>query len=91
MMGRGLYRCARESLHAISALLILGACAASSPSGAPADIKAIEKAAHDGYVAAINSNDVDTLMAVMTDDIVYQAPGAPEVVGKAAVWERIAG
>lgn len=52
---------------------------------------AIEKAAHEGYVNAINSNDVDVLMADLTDDIVLQAPGAPEVIGKAAVRDWIAG
>jgi hypothetical protein len=46
---------------------------------------AVERAAHDRYVAAINSNDLDTLMGDLTDDVVYQAPGAPEIVGKPAV------
>jgi ketosteroid isomerase-like protein len=41
------------------------------------DGRAAEQAAHDRYVAAINSNDLDTLMADLTDDIVYQAPAAP--------------
>lgn len=50
-----------------------------------ADNKSIEKVAHDAYVAAINSNDVDTLLADLTDDIVYQSPGEPELVGRAAV------
>jgi ketosteroid isomerase-like protein len=45
----------------------------------------VESAAHGAYVSAINSNDVDTLMSDLTDDIVYQAPGEPEIVGKAAV------
>lgn len=48
-------------------------------------VQAIEKTAHGDYVAAINSNDVDTLTSDLTDDVVYQAPGAPEVVGKPAV------
>lgn len=45
----------------------------------------VEQAAHGDYVRAINSNDLSTLMADLTDDIVYQAPGEPEIVGKAAV------
>lgn len=49
------------------------------------DVRAIEEAAHGGYVAAINSNDVDTLMADLTDDVVYQLPGSPEIAGKVAV------
>jgi ketosteroid isomerase-like protein len=52
---------------------------------AATDTKAVEAAAHDAYVNAINSNDVDTLMAGMTDDIVYQSPNEPEIVGKAEV------
>lgn len=55
------------------------------------DAKAIEAAAHGAYVAAINSNNSDTLLANLTDDIVYQAPGAPEVVGKEAVREWVQG
>ena len=71
---------------ATATLAVLASCSAK-PAGAPGavDVQAIEKAAHGGYVAAINSNDVDTLMSDLTDDIVYQAPGAPEVVGKPAV------
>ena len=74
-----------------SAILLAG-CSVK-PAGAPEDagIRAIEKTAHDGYVTAINSNDVDTLMSNLTDDIVYQAPGAPEVIGKAAVKDWVAG
>jgi ketosteroid isomerase-like protein len=41
--------------------------------------------AHDSYAAAINSNDLDALMADLTDDVVYQSPGAREIVGKEAV------
>jgi ketosteroid isomerase-like protein len=73
--------------------LTLSACSNAKPppaAPAPPDIAAIEAQAHGGYVAAINSNDVETLMAVLTDDVVYQAPGAPEVVGKAAVKAWVA-
>ncbi len=55
------------------------------------DVNAIEAAAHGAYVAAINSNNSDTLLANLTDDIVYQAPGVPEVVGKPAVREWVQG
>ena len=55
-----------------------------------ADAKLIEAAAHEGYVTAINSNDVETLMADLTDDIVYQAPNEPEIIGKAAVRKWVA-
>ena len=71
--------------------LTLAACRpAPAPAPAQPDLAAIEAAAHGGYVAAINSNNVETLMAVLTDDVVYQAPGAPEVIGKAAVKAWVA-
>ena len=74
-------------------LLTLAALAlpGSARSAVAADTAAIERAAHGGYVAAINSNDMAKLMAVVTDDIVYQAPGGPEVVGRAAVREWVGG
>lgn len=56
-----------------------------------ADNKSIEREAHDAYVSAINSNDVETLLGDLTDDVVYQSPGEPEIVGKAAVRKWLAG
>lgn len=40
---------------------------------------------HADYVAAINSNDTETILALMSDDVVFQVPGEPELVGKEAV------
>jgi ketosteroid isomerase-like protein len=72
----------------------LTACLTLSLAAVPAradDTAASGRAALDSYVAAINSNDVETLMAGLTDDVVYQPPNAPELVGKAAVRAMIAG
>jgi ketosteroid isomerase-like protein len=77
------------SIRAALSIAVAGCSSATAP--AVPDVAAIEAQAHDGYVAAINSNDLDTLMAVLTDDVVYQASGAPEVVGKAAVRDWVAG
>ena len=83
-----------RSIGPLAALSIaLAGC--SQPTAAPlpaaaVDVKAIEAQAHGGYVAAINSNDVETLMADLTDDVVYQAPGAPAGGGKAAVRAWVA-
>lgn len=63
----------------LAACLLLATPASATPGG--------EQAAHGAYVDAINSNDVDKVMAVLTDDIVYQAPGEPEIVGRATVRE----
>ena len=56
-----------------------------------ADLKAIEHAAHGAFVDAINSNDTETVMRVLTDDVVFQYSGAPELVGKQAVRPWIQG
>ena len=69
----------------VVAALTLGTAAVAA-----ADDASIEQAAHGAYVAAINSNDVDTLLADLTDDIVYQSPGEPEIAGKAAVRKWLA-
>lgn len=78
-------------LTVISLVLAVGCSAKPDAAPPEVNVRAIEEAAHGGYVAAINSNDVDTLMAGLTDDIVYQAPGAAEVVGKATVRDWVAG
>jgi len=40
---------------------------------------------HHAYVAAINSNDTDRILALMSGDIVFQVPGEPELIGQDAV------
>lgn len=79
--------CATQFRRVVIATAML--LSAASPGVAGSD--SIERAAHDAYVTAINSNDVDTLLADLTDDIVYQSPGEPEIVGKAAVRKWLAG
>ena len=68
-------------------LLLALAVAATGCSRVPAepDTQNIETAAHGAYVIAINSNSPDVLMADLTEDVVYQFPGSPELVGKPAV------
>jgi|SRR5579863_507485 len=73
----------------IIAALALGA-GALTVRAAPPGTDAIEAAAHRAYVAAINSNDTETLLADLTDDIVYQAPNEPAIIGKDAVRKWIA-
>jgi ketosteroid isomerase-like protein len=81
----------RPSIQVIApAILIALAGCSGGPEAGKTDVKGIEASAHGGYVTAINSNDVETLMGDLTDDIVYQAPGAPEIVGKAAVKKWVA-
>lgn len=74
----------------IAALAVAVAAGQSARAASGPDAEAIEAAAHGAYVAAINSNDTDKLMAVVTDDVVYQAPNEPELVGRAAVRKWVA-
>ena len=78
------------SLLVAIGVLSLSACRERAPQSGE-DVAAAESAAHGAYVTAINSNDGEKLKAVLTDDVVFQAPGAPELVGKEAVGNWVAG
>lgn len=80
-----------KALAAAFGVLMLTACSGGEKAAPAADVAAIEAAAHGGYVAAINSNDAEKLKAVLTNDVVYQAPGAPELIGKDAVGKWVGG
>lgn len=43
--------------------------------------------AHLAYTAAINSNNLDQLNAMFTDDVVFLVPNAPPLVGRKAVMD----
>jgi len=51
--------------------------------GADADSGAHQ--AHEAYVKAINSNDLEILLDMLTEDVVFLAATAPPMVGKDAV------
>jgi ketosteroid isomerase-like protein len=74
------------------AVLVAGcqAPAPSSNSSAPPALDAMQATeaasrAHESYVRAINSNNLDTLLSVLTDDVVFMAPNEPVYVGKEAL------
>jgi ketosteroid isomerase-like protein len=69
----------------LTVLGALGMLVATPAMATPAQTKTIEHAAHDAYVAAINSNDLERFLSRVTDDVVFQAPGTPEIVGKKAL------
>jgi ketosteroid isomerase-like protein len=77
----------------IFATILIGAVPAAAQTAAPspAEVAAIGEAAHKAYLDAINTNDLNAFMAVVTDDIVFQAPNTPEVVGRASVGEWVGG
>lgn len=65
-----------------ASLSFLSACASSGPIQSD---ERIGHQAHEAYVSAINSNSIDTLLGMLTDDVVYMSPHEPRLVGKAAV------
>lgn len=54
--------------------------AANTAAGDP-----IAHQAHDAYVTAINSNNLESLLGILTDDVVFLSAHEPVMVGKAAV------
>ena len=83
---------------ALSLILLAGACSPAAPAksdagpgaaGATAsDAAARDSAAHlahENYVRVINSNNIDSLASMLTDDVVFLAAGEKPMVGKAAV------
>jgi ketosteroid isomerase-like protein len=57
----------------------------ASPGSATPEVSATTaQEAHHAYVTAINSNDLNTLLGILTDDVVLMSPGEEVIVGKAA-------
>ena len=73
------------------ALLALAGCSQSGSQKDTAESDAAAHKAHDEYVEAINSNDLDTLMGMLTDDVVFMAAHAPPFVGKEALQPWLEG
>lgn len=70
------------SLVALSAFCCTSALASASAGfSAPKDSHEV----HEAYVQAINSNDLDAMLEIMTDDVVFLAAQEPPMVGKDAV------
>lgn len=76
-------------LAATSALAaaLLGGCASQRRTAPNAGDDESAHRAHEAYVAAINSNDLDTFLDMLTDDAVFMAPNSPRRVGKQAIRE----
>lgn len=79
----------RTLAFGLAVLALAGATACSSNTGttaAPAtDTAAVEAAAHhahDLYLVAINSNNVDAFLGTVTDDIAFFPPNSPAIQGK---------
>ena len=76
----------RRVVLIVTIAVLCGACSAGSQAAATAagDDPGAHHA-HEAYVTAINSNNLDTLLGVLTEDVVFLAPQEPVMVGKAAV------
>ena len=75
-----------RSVNGVLAIATSTACAQSpSPTRDAATDSAAAHQAHEGYVAAINSNNLDSLLGMLTDDVVFLSAHEPVMVGKAAV------
>ena len=71
------------------AILIFAGCEPSGARSTAGDTAADSTAhlAHEAYTTAINSNNLDSLAGMFTEDVVFLAAHAPPIVGKAAVRE----
>lgn len=78
-------------MRALVSVVIIMVLAACGPSGAkPAAVgdatdDSTAHLAHEAYTTAINSNNLDSLTGMFTEDVVFLAAHAPPIVGKAAV------
>ncbi len=77
----------RPILGAFTLVALCAGCSApaqqSVASAGVADAAA--HAAHDAYVTAINSNNLDALLGMLTEDVVFMAAHEPVMAGKTAV------
>ncbi len=78
-------------MRALVSIVIFVAVAACGPSGSKpaaltdAAVDSTARLAHEAYTTAINSNNLDSLTGMFTEDVVFLAAHAPPIVGKAAV------
>lgn len=89
----------RNVIGCCTVVALVAACSSPAPEAKPdttvagvstADMAARNAAAHkahENYVRVINSNNLDSLMSMMTDDVIFLAAGSKPVIGKPAVRE----
>lgn len=73
----------RTVLGALTILAISAACSAPAPQPAAntAATDAAAHQAHEAYVTAINSNNLDSLLGMLTEDVVFLSAHEPVMVG----------
>jgi ketosteroid isomerase-like protein len=77
----------RNVLGTFTIVVLCAACSAPAPQPEPNTAASDTGAhqAHEAYVTAINSNNLDSLLGVLTEDVVFLSAHEPVMVGKAAV------
>ena len=78
----------RTVLGALAVVVLYSGCSAPAPQSAANNAAAADATAHqahEAYVAAINSNNLDSLLGMLTEDVVFLSAHEPAMVGKAAV------
>lgn len=77
----------RIVLRAFAIVAVVAVCGASGcrPAAESAAADATAHQAFEAYVSAINANDLESLLAMLTEDVVFLSPHEPVMVGKAAV------
>jgi ketosteroid isomerase-like protein len=72
-------------LLAMMALLTLGPLASAAPPGAAAASDNGAHLVHQAYVKGINSNSLESMRGMLTEDVVFMAPNDKPYIGKSAV------
>jgi len=89
----------RSFIVSCTIVAFVAACSSPAPEAKPdaavatasaADVAGRDAAAHkahENYVRVINSNNIDSLTSMFTDDVIFLAANSKPVIGKAAVRE----
>ena len=77
----------RTVLGAFAVVALSAGCSTPTPQSAANTTASDATAhqAHEAYVTAINSNNLDSLLGMLTEDVVFLSAHEPVMVGKAAV------
>jgi ketosteroid isomerase-like protein len=85
LSGANRMRAFLKPLTIVSILLTAIICSPCNAQVNAAATDAMARRAHEAYTSAINSNNWNSLIAMLTDDVVFLCPNEPVIVGKTAV------
>lgn len=75
----------RLSSGIVAVVVLSAACSAPSQRPETSGNDAAAHQAHEAYVTAINSNNLESLLGMLSEDVVFLSAHEPVMVGKAAV------